>query len=207
MQKRFLRNSHIAGSVRPDTSELCLIETERKRLDPKQSAPARSIWVEALTIDGSVNGSCVCSLRLTSAPLEALRLFPKCWDGPTAMRRAAMRTPARACGLPSINQRSLMKANGIGAACLVVCDNPKLGAVAGGIDGLHHAPWQLVIFESNETGPSVLSDLLEKPATAGVAPSALGNARMRRRGEPDRGALLGRDWIRANDVEARLGLD
>lgn len=176
---------HTGNLMPPNSDERSRLEAERKQLALKRSEQARSIWAQALPIDGSLAETYLRTRGITCPLPKSLRFHPECWHGPTGIRHPAMVAAVKGSELPAIH-RTFIKADGSGKAGFDGGDKLMLGGVAGGAVHLSSAPGRLVICEGIETGLSLLSGLLDEPATVWAALSAAGIARLRLPEEPCR---------------------
>jgi hypothetical protein len=161
------------AAQRPATDPAIMARKEAEaRADAvKRERQALTLWREGLPIHGTLAETYL-RVRGITCPLPVtLRYAPASWH-PTAKRLRAML--ARVDGAERFAMhRTYLAPDGRGKAAI---DPPKamLGAVAGGAVRLTDAQAPLVVAEGIETGLSLASGLLGRPATIWAALSTSG---------------------------------
>ena len=167
----------------PDPAELAKREAERRAEAEKRARQARAVWDGAQPIGGTVAEAYLRNRGITCALPATLRFAPSCWHA------SAKRLPALVAlvegGEGFAVHRTYLRADGGGKA-EVEPAKAMLGSTQGGAVRLASGPGPLVICEGIETGLSLVSGLLRKPATILAALSTSGirgcACRMRRGG-------------------------
>jgi phage/plasmid primase-like uncharacterized protein len=156
----------------PDAATLAQREREQKAAAEKRAAQAKLLWLEAQPIAGTVAEAYLRGRGITCPLPPTLRFHATCWHGPTAKRYPAMVAAVQGAGLPAVH-RTFLRPDGTGKADI---DPAKamLGATAGGAVRLSEGPSRLVVVEGIESTLSLLSGLLDEPATAWAALSTSG---------------------------------
>lgn len=173
------------GYAPPDAATLAQREAEQDAEAKKRAAQAKQVWDEAQPISGTIAEAYLREARGITCPLPpALRFHASCWHGPTAKRYPALVAVVQGTSLPAVH-RTYLYADGSGKADI---DPAKLmlGATAGGAVRLSDGPGPLVVAEGVETGLSLLSGLLRKPATVWAALSTSGIRSLRLPDQPGR---------------------
>ena len=173
------------GYAPPDAATLAQREAEQDAEAKKRAAQAKHVWDEAQPIVGTIAEGYLREARSITCPLPpALRFHASCWHGPTAKRYPALVSAVQGTSLPAVH-RTYLRADGSGKADI---DPAKLmlGATAGGAVRLSDGPGPLVVAEGVETGLSLLSGLLRKPATVWAALSTSGIRSLRLPDQPGR---------------------
>ena len=140
---------------------------KRAAYEAEQLARARKLWNAARPIAGT-KGEAYLRSRGITCPLPAsLRWAPDCFHGPTARWLSAMVADVSTGGV----HRTFFEKGG-----RRIERNAKLmmGPCAGGAVALSEGPSRLVVCEGIETGLSLLSGLLDGPATVWAALSTSG---------------------------------
>lgn len=141
----------------------------------KREARALACWREAKAIDHTIAETYLRQRGITCDLPDTLRFQPDCWH-PTGVHLPAM--VAIVEGTPRMAvHRTYLREDGMGKAKI---DPAKamLGSVKGGAVRLARASGALVICEGIETGLSLASGLLSKPATVWAALSTSGVKRL-----------------------------
>jgi len=150
----------------------------------RRAEMARFLWAEAAPVAGSLAERYL-TYRGITAPLPGtLRYVRECWHP------SATRLPAMICNVTGADHvavhRTYLRRDGRGKADIAPA-KAMLGRTRGGAVRLSEAPGPLVVTEGIETGLSLLSGLLDGPATVWAALSAGGMHRLRL---PDRPGKL-----------------
>ena len=155
-------------------------ELDRNR---QRSRQALNLWEETQPISGTLAERYLRGRGITCALPPSLGYVRDCWHL-TAKRLPALIAYVTGSDLPAIH-RTYLSTDGSGKADL---DTPKmmLGPTAGGAVRLSNAPGPLVVTEGIETGLSLLSGLLRRPANVWAALSAPGMERLRLPSQPGR---------------------
>jgi hypothetical protein len=141
----------------------------------RQEARALACWREAQPIGGSLAETYLRSRGITADLPDTLRFHPDCWH-PSAKRFPAM--VALVEGVPRLAvHRTYLRSNGAGKASVEPA-KAMLGAVAGGGVILSRSGQGWVVCEGIETGLSLASGLLTRPATIIAALSTSGMKRL-----------------------------
>ena len=171
----------------PDPAAVAQREAEQRRDTEKRSRQALAIWEAAKPIEGSLAEIYLRQARHITAPLPAsLRYHPECWHGPSARRLPALVALVAGADLPAVH-RTYLRPDGL-AKAEVEPGTAKmmLGATQGGAVPLADAEGALVVAEGIETGLSLASGLLRRPATIWAALSASGMKGLRLPARPGR---------------------
>ncbi|MTJ04533.1 MAG: hypothetical protein FH759_07565 [Sediminimonas qiaohouensis] len=159
----------------PDPCLLAQREAEEKLKAQKKAAQAESAWREAVAVIGTPAEAYLTHRGLTHAAPNNFRFHPFAWHGPTAQRLPAMIAPVVSLSGPSSPaiHRTYLQTDGNGKAD-VSPNKLMLGATAGGCVRLSAEGGPLVVCEGIETGLSLLSGLIQRPATVVAALSTSG---------------------------------
>ncbi len=168
----------ITGTIRLPTSEsLAKRESERKSKALQRSRQARSVWLEAQPITGTIAELYLRRRGITSALGNSLRFHPAAWHGASAKRLPAL--VARIAGSDNFAiHRTYLQSDGSGKADV---DPTKvmLASTAGGAVRLIDGIGPLVVSEGIETALSLASGSLAHTATIWAALSTSGLRRLR----------------------------
>ena len=164
-----------------------LAKREAKKLKEaeKRAAQARTIWSEALPIDGTIAETYLHGRGITCHLPKSLRFQPSCWHAATAKRYPAMVAAVQGNKLAAVH-RTYLRPDGSGKADV---EAPKmmLGAVMGASVRLAEGLGALVVCEGIETALSLSSGLMREPAAIWAALSTSG---MRKLSLPSQVGLL-----------------
>mgnify|MGYP001036360807 FL=1 len=167
----------------PDPAIIAQREREERAQAEKRASQARAIWQEALPIGGTVAETYLRGRGITCELPGTLRFHPTCWHVSAKRFPAlvALIEGADACAV----HRTYLRQDGIGKAAI---DPAKamLGTAAGGAVRLTGAQGPLVMAEGIETGLSLASGLLGRPATIWAALSTSGIQGLRLPSQPGR---------------------
>ncbi|QYK43563.1 MAG: toprim domain-containing protein [Paracoccaceae bacterium] len=156
----------------PNPAILAQHAADRQAEAEKRARQARTIWVEAAPISGTIAETYLRGRGITCDLPDSLRFHPEAWHGPTARRLPAL--VARVDGSSSFAvHRTFLRQDGNGKA-EVEPQKAMLGAVKGGAVQLARASGPLVVAEGIETALSLASGLLCEPATVWAALSTSG---------------------------------
>lgn len=173
----------ISGRPAPDPAERARREASDRAEAEQRARQALAVWRESLPIHGTPAETYLRG-RAIACPLpNSLRFHPACWH-PSAKRVPAL--VARVDGSARFAlHRTYLAPEGVGKAKL---DPAKamLGAVVGGAVCLAQAEGPLVVTEGIETGLSLASGLLGRPATVWAALSTAGLVGLLLPSEPSR---------------------
>jgi len=162
----------------PDPATLAQRERDAKAEAQRKAEQAKRLWREAQPIAGTVAEAYLRGRGITCPLPPTLRFHGACWHGPTAKRYPAMVAAVQGAGMPAVH-RTYLRPHGMGKADI---DPAKamLGATAGGAVRLSDGPSRLVAAEGIESGLSLLSGLLDGPATvwAGLSTSGMRGLRL-----------------------------
>lgn len=185
----------------PDPATLAQREAERRAEGAKRERQAERLWQDAQPIAGTVAETYLRGRGITCALPATLRFHSACWHGATATRSPALL--ARVQGGDGFGlHRTYLAPDGNGKAALDPA-RAMLGATAGGAVALSDGPGRLVVAEGIETALSLLSGLLDGPATVCAALSTSGLRGLRLPARPGRltiasdGDAPGREAARA----------
>ena len=155
----------------PDPAIIAKREREERAQAEKRAKQARAIWQEALPIGGTVAETYLRGRGITCELPGTLRFHPNCWHV-SAKRFPAIVAAVQGAPDPAIH-RTYLRPDG-SAKADVDPAKAMLGAVAGGAVRLTEAQGPLVVAEGIETGLSLASGLLGRPATIWAALSTSG---------------------------------
>jgi hypothetical protein len=162
-----------SGSYKsPDPETLAKREAEQLKEAKKRAAQARSVWSEALPIDGTVAETYLRGRGITCPLPKSLRFHPKCWHSATAKRYPAMVAAVQGNQLAAVH-RTYLKADGSGKAEIEPA-KMMLGATKRAAVRLSESRKGLVVAEGIETALSLSSGLLSAPAAIWAALSTSG---------------------------------
>lgn len=157
----------------PDPEAVARREAERRAKLEWKAGQARRLWAEALPITGTAAEAYLRRARGITCDLpKTLRFHPACWHGATARRYPALVALVEG-GEGFAVHRTYLRPDGVGKAPIEP-DKAMLGATAGGAVRLAHGPGWLVAGEGIESTLSLLSGLLDGPATAWATLSTSG---------------------------------
>ncbi|MGB3832311.1 MAG: toprim domain-containing protein [Mesorhizobium sp.] len=165
---------------REDLERIRQAEEERAK---EQEERALTCWREAMPIAGTIAETYLRHRGITADLPETLRFHPECWHM-TRARLPAMVALVEGAERLAIH-RTYLRQDGRGKADVEPA-KAMLGAVAGGAVRLSSAPGALVVCEGIETGLSLASGLLRKPATIWAALSTGGMKRLTLPSRPGR---------------------
>ena len=157
----------------PDPATLAQREREAKAEAEKRAAQAKRLWHDAQPIAGTLGEAYLRGRGITCDLPPVLRFHPDCWHGPTAKRYPAMVAAVQGSGAAAVH-RTYLRSDGLGKADIEPA-KAMLGGVQGGAVRLAGGPSRLVVVEGLENALSLLSGLLDGPATvwAGLSTSGL----------------------------------
>jgi hypothetical protein len=140
---------------------------KRATYDGEQLARARKLWNGARPIAGTKGETYLRGRGITCPLPDSLRWAPDCFHAPTARWLSAMVADVSTGGV----HRTFFEKSG-----QRIERNAKMmqGPCAGGAVALSEGPSRLVVCEGLETGLSLLSGLLDGPATVWAALSTSG---------------------------------
>lgn len=156
----------------PDAATLAQRESERRADAEKRAGQAFRLWREAQPIGGTIAERYLRGRGITCPLPATLRYHPACWHGATAKRYQAMVALVQGGDGCAIH-RTYLRPDGLGKADIEPA-KAMLGATAGGAVRLTDGPGPLVVAEGIETGLSLASGLLGRPATIWAALSTSG---------------------------------
>ncbi|WP_306047590.1 toprim domain-containing protein [Nioella sp. MMSF_3534] len=156
----------------PDREAVATYEAERKAQNQRKTEQAARVWKEARPIQGTFAEAYLCARGIKCPLPPSLRFHPDCWHGPSAGRYPAMIALVMGSGGFSVH-RTYLRNDGAGKASLEP-NKMMLGAVSGGAVRLTECDGRLVVCEGIETGLSLASGLLRRPATIWAALSTSG---------------------------------
>jgi hypothetical protein len=162
-----------SGDYRPpDPATLAQREAKAKAEAQRKAEQAKRVWQETQPIEGTLAESYLRGRGITCHLPGTLRFHVAAWHGPTARRYPAMVALVEGAGMAAVH-RTFLRADGSGKADI---DPAKamLGAVTGGAVRLTDGPRPLVVTEGIETGLSLASGMLGRPATIWAALSTSG---------------------------------
>lgn len=168
----------------PDPATIAQREAEAKAEAQRKAEQARRLWREAQPIAGTVAEAYLRGRGITCPLSLSLRYHPEAWHGATARRWPALVALVEG-GDGFAVHRTYLRSDGAGKADI---DPAKamLGGVSGGAVRLSHGPGRLVVAEGIETALSLLSGLLDGPATVCAALSTSGLRGLRLPPQPGR---------------------
>ncbi|MGV8997289.1 MAG: DUF7146 domain-containing protein [Parvibaculaceae bacterium] len=155
----------------PNGAELTRQQADSKAQAKSQSARAHQLWCNALPIAGTAAASYLRARGITCQLPETLRYFPLCRHT-TGQHLPAMMALVEGSNSVAVH-RTFLCADGSGKAQMEPT-KMMLGSCAGGAVRLSQTNGSLVICEGLETGLSLLSGLLQGPATVWAALSTSG---------------------------------
>lgn len=155
----------------PDPAEQARRRAEDKALAEKRAAQAQRLWQETLPITDTLAETYLRNRGITCTLSFVLGFHPSCWHA-TAQRFPALIARIEGADHFAIH-RTYLRPDGSGKADIEP-SKAMLGPVAGGAVRLSDQPGPLVITEGIETGLSLLSGLLKRPATVWAALSTSG---------------------------------
>jgi hypothetical protein len=141
----------------------------------KQEAHALKCWREAVPIGGTIAETYLRHRGITCDLPDTLRFHSECWH-PTGGRFPAMVALVEGAARAAVH-RTYLRPDGTGKAAVEPA-KAMLGAVAGGGVILSTSGQALVVCEGIETGLSLASGLLTRPATIWAALSTSGVRRL-----------------------------
>lgn len=156
----------------PDPEAVSRREAERRAELKRKAGQARKLWAEALPITGTVAEGYLRARGITCPLPATLRFHPACWHGATARRYPALVALVDG-GEGFAVHRTFLRADGTGKAPVEPA-KAMLAATAGGAVRLAHGPGRLVVGEGIESTLSLLSGLLDGPATVWATLSTSG---------------------------------
>lgn len=163
--------------ARPDPAVLAAREAAHKAEAEKRQRQARTIWAEALPVQGTPAETYLRARGIDAALPASLRFHPACWHGATATRHLAL--VAAVEGVVGFGvHRTYLHADGTAKAAVEPA-KAMLGQCGGGAVRLSSYAGPLVACEGIETGLSLLSGLLDSPATVWAALSTSGMQALR----------------------------
>lgn len=162
----------------PDAAELARRESERLEREARISERAEAAWHGAFPIHGTPAETYLRGRGITCDLPDTLRYHPACFHGPTRTTQPAMIAGVSGGGVAAIH-RTFIRADGLGKAGLRGGDKMMLGRTAWRAVRLSRGGSRLVVCEGIETGLSLLSGLLDGPATVLAACSASGMRSLR----------------------------
>lgn len=168
----------------PDAATLAQREREQKCEAEKRAAQAKQVWDDAKPIAGTAAEAYLRGRGITCDLPRTLRFHGACWHGATAKRHPALIAAVQGSGLPAVH-RTWLRPFGAGKADIEPA-KAMLGATAGGAVRLSQGPGLLVVGEGIESTLSLLSGLLDGPATAWAALSTSGLRGLRLPPQPGR---------------------
>ena len=157
----------------PDPSIMVQRKQEEWAEAKKRAQQAERCWQEAQPIAGSNAERYLRQRGITAALPDSLRFHPNCWHGPTGKRQPALVGKIEGVVDCAVH-RTYLRLDGTSKADLDGGNKLMLGAVAGGAVRLTEAKGPLVVAEGIETGLSLASGLLDRPATIWAALSTSG---------------------------------
>ena len=167
----------------PDPATLAQREREERAQAEKRARQAERCWQEALPIEGTPAERYLRGRGITCNLPDTLRYHPSCWHA------YAKRFPALVARIEGADRfavhRTYLRPDGTGKAA-VDPNKAMLGPVAGGAVRLAEAQGPLVVAEGIETGLSLASGLLGRPAAIWAALSTSGVRRLRLPPSPGR---------------------
>lgn len=166
------------GAYRPpDPAEQHRWEAASQAEARKRARQAEHLWREARPIAGSPAAAYLRGRGITCTLPDTLRFHPSCWHGATAERHPAL--VARVEGSDGFAvHRTYLGPNGAGKAAIAPT-KAMLGPCQGGAVRLADGAGALVVAEGIETALSLLSGLLDGPATVWAALSTSGIKNLR----------------------------
>lgn len=159
-------------------------DAERRAEIEAKAHRARTLWAEAEPITGTVAEGYLRARGITCPLPATLRFHTACWHGATARRYPSLLALVDG-GEGFAVHRTYLRPDGTGKAPIEP-DKAMLGATAGGAVRLAHGPGRLVVGEGIETALSLLSGLLDGPATVWAALSTSGIRGLRLPPQPAR---------------------
>lgn len=180
-----------ARDYSPPTSEIIAQRVVEQEAEVRKRAmQANSCWNETLQADGTPVEAYLRGRGIFCRLPTGIRFHPDCWHGPTARRMPTMVSAVRGedgFGAPeqavSAVHRTYLEPDGKGGwrKASVQAAKLMLGQTRGGhVELASTAPCNpLVVCEGIETGLSLLSGLLDRPATVWAALSTSGMKSLR----------------------------
>lgn len=159
----------------PSRAELQKLDRERQAAADRKERLVLNIWKEAVPITGTVAETYLRHRGITCPLPDTLRFHPSCWH-PSGQSLPALVALVDGSDRAAIH-RTYLKRDGAGKADANP-DKAMLGNVAGGAVRLSGGHDALVVCEGIETGLSLLSGLLGRPARVWAALSTSGMKRM-----------------------------
>lgn len=161
----------------PSPADLVRIEAAEKAEAEKRERQALAVWREGQHITGTIAETYLRGRGITCDLPETLRFHPDCWH-PNARRFPALL--ARVDGTARFAlHRTYLRPDGRGKADAEPA-KAMLGGTAGGAVRLTETDGPLVVCEGIETGLSLASGLLQRPARiwAALSTSGVGGLRL-----------------------------
>lgn len=147
----------------PDPAIMAQREADERAHIEKRSRQARALWDEALPITGTIAETYLRGRGITCDLPDRLRFHAECWHGPTARKWPAMVAVVEGAEGFAVH-RTYLRTDGTGKAD-VDPDKMMLGCTRRGAVRLTQTDGSLVVCEGIETGLSLASGLLSRPAT------------------------------------------
>lgn len=160
----------------PDSKLVRKRREEEQRHTQRRAEIARSVWQDAQPVHGTLGETYLRKRGITCAMPDSLRYQERCWH-PSAQRAPALIgyvAGADACAV----HRTYLRIDGSDKTELVP-GKAMLGTTKGGAVQLSDTPGPLAVTEGIETGLSLLSGLMEGPASVWAALSASGMKALR----------------------------
>ncbi len=163
-------------ALQPSPETLLKRQEEERRHSQRRAEIAQSVWKEAQPVCSTLGETYLRNRGITCPLPASLRYLDTCWHP------AAKRIPALVGYIGGTDafavHRTYLRIGGNGKTDLSP-SKAMLGATKGGAVQLSEAPGRLVVTEGIETGLSLLSGLLDGPATVWAALSASGMKSLR----------------------------
>lgn len=156
--------------IPPNAAELAALKEAAKVEANRKAEQALAIWKAAGPIHGTAAETYLRGRGITRELPRTLRYQSECWH--STGKRPAMIAAVQGTGRACVH-RTYLRPDGNGKA-EIEPNKMMLGAASGGAVRLAEAEGPLVVCEGIETGLSLASGLLRKPATVWAALSAPG---------------------------------
>ena len=172
-----------SGGFTPDPAVTARREAEARQAAEKRARQAEALWRESLPLAGTVAERYLRRRGVACDLPPTLRFHPHCWH--TSARRFPALLARVDGGDGAGLHRTYLAPDGSGKAAVEPA-RAMLGNVQGGAVRLSDGPGRLVACEGLETGLSLLSGLLDGPATVWAALSTSGLRGLRLPAQPAR---------------------
>jgi len=167
----------------PTPEDMARLRAERQAEADKRAAQADACWRESRPTEGTLAETYLRNRGITCVLPETLRFQPACWHA-SAKRFPALIARVDGCERFAIH-RTYLRPDGTGKA-EVEPAKAMLGPTGGGAVRLTDGPEPLVVCEGVETGLSLASGLLRRPAEVWAALSTRGMRGLRLPPSPGR---------------------